>query len=285
VTAVLAQPRTDVNNLFAGVFNFMDQGHIANAAVHSGNETSRVQKLAIASPLGPGAGCGPPLNEDGQPACPVGDWPCYCANGAAPCLPIAAPSCRYTPGCTADDCLPELQVSNATNDTAAWTGFQSGHSVPDIRSFMDVSFQGKTCNAPGSGNNVPEQEVDGPVIDVTNGGNGVGSGTALSTPFGLVQCLWQKQLGCTMEDGKISGFGGTVFSIPIFDLGESCSTNMTGDRPIVGFATVSITNVVVAGNGQTGTRRIEMQTISNSSIGGQPGGACFGTNCQIVMTR
>src|SRR5207244_8241867 len=104
------------------------------------------------------------------------------------------------------------------------------------------------------------QEIDpqeaGDTIRITNGSNGAGS----NGPFELAQCLIGQGAktaggkkcttaptpqGCTIDSstGKITGYGGTVFTIPIFDL-TPCTTSMNQPKPLVGFATVNITSVV-----------------------------------------
>ncbi len=56
---------------------------------------------------------------------------------------------------------------------------------------------------------------------------------------------------------------------------------MNNDRPLVGFATVEITGACVGGE-----KRIDLQVINRSStITGQPGGGCFGTDCSVVLAK
>jgi hypothetical protein len=233
-----------------------------------------VEKLAIAAASGPSAGCNVP--EDS--GCAASDWGCLCTAGVAPCLPIAAPSCQFPPACTGVECqLPNLKVSNDPSDTAAWTGFQGGHSANDVWRFMD---RPPTCNAPGTGDPPDEQSVGGDSIDITNGLASSGANNV----FNLAKCLWENQMGCGVdENGNITSGPGTVFTIPIFDLGDpSCTDQLNGVRPIVGFATIKITNVIVDGD----TKRIDIQTIgSNSGTNPQPGGGCFGTDCRVVLLR
>jgi hypothetical protein len=274
-SAALSIPRVTVQNIFAGIFDFMSNGVLtANADPSAPNSTTQVRKLAIAASLGPSGGCEAPEG------CAVGDWSCYCTNGVAPCLPIAAPSCQFPETCTGSDCqLPTLQVSSNNTDTAAWTVFQhTPASANNIRDFLD---RPPTCNAPGNGSPIPAQDASGTTIDVTNGVNA----NSENGPFGMVKCLWENELGCSIDgNGNIGPGPGTIFTIPVFEL-EPCTTSMTGNYPIIGFATVRIDNVVV-GSGANGARQIQITTLgSNSDTGQAPGGACLGTDCEVVLVR
>lgn len=222
-----------------------------------------VEKIALATLAGPASGCAPPVG------CGANDWACYCSSGSAPCLPISAPDCQFR-----NDQLPTLRVSNAGNDTAAWTGFQSGHSTVEVRPFLD---QGP-CDPPGS-SSVPGDQNAGFVIDVNNG---IAS-SGINNVFDLTRCIFENNLGCadTDNDGKIDGPGGTIFTIPVFDL-DPCETNPTGLQEVVGFATIKITGVVIDGS----TKTIDLQTIArNSGTETRLGGACFGTNCGTLLAR
>jgi hypothetical protein len=55
--AVIAMPRTEVDNIFASVLDFVDGGRIASAALTSSHNVTPVEKLAIAAPSGPSTGC------------------------------------------------------------------------------------------------------------------------------------------------------------------------------------------------------------------------------------
>jgi hypothetical protein len=269
-TAVLVTPQTDVDNLFAGILDFFDNGRLANAAVTSGHAISTIEKVAIAGASGPGAGCQAP------PGCAANDWACFCNAGVAPCLPIAAPSCAFPKPCLENCQLPSLTMGGPQTDTANWHGFQEGHNTNTVRGFL------RHTQCPGSGSYTPpgDQSVfgSGAWVDVTNGVTGSGTGN----PFNMAQCIWQKNLGCAINgDGEITGSGGTVFTIPIYDA-SNCSVPASGHQDLVGFATVRITNVVVQGN----TRRIDLQTLARSTPEAvSSGGGCFGTDCRVVLAK
>jgi hypothetical protein len=229
-----------------------------------GSSQTEVVKQAVAPFSGPASGCAPPGN------CAANDWACYCTNGSAPCLPIAAPDCAFT----TNGQLPSLRVSNSTNDTAAWTGF-SDHDAATIAGLLD---QGP-CNA-SSGAAPPEQSVGASTVDLTNGLSSACA--AQNQAWGLMKCIFDNRLGCsdTNGDGVPDAAGGTMFTIPIFDL-PSCTTSMNQVRPVVGFATVNITNVC-PGN----VRQIDLQTIARTSGTPEPTGAeCFGTDCRVVLVQ
>ena len=135
------------------------------------------------------------------------------------------------------------------------------------------------CQPSGQSNPPPATFVDG-TIDVTNGGNTNGT----KNVFALTECLRANNMGCRVDaNGKIIGSGGTVFQIPIIDFGTpgSCSTNFVQNQTVAGFATVRIDSVP-SGNPRT----VNMTTLSNTTdVNVQSGGACFGTECRIVMAR
>ena len=281
-TAVLAMPHTVVDNIFAGVLDYVSGGTFASAAQPGEDHGhTKVEKLAIALAAGPRDACR-------NPGCTQGDWKCYCEHGVAPCLPIAAPSCQYQ--CSATSCvLPTLTVSSGS-DSAAWTGFSDGANSNNVRTYLSSNTTSGAACGSGNGKAVPVQEV-GSTINVTNGI--AGSGT--TTPFSMVQCLIGQQpqknknsppppppQGCTIDsNGKITGWGGTVFSLPIFDL-DTCTTSMNQSWPLVGFATVQITNVNLTGSPNS----ITLQTVKNTTTSGaSPGGECFQTDCRVTMTR
>lgn len=292
VTGVLAQPKTEVTNLFAGVFNYIAEGRVASAAVTNGNEKSQVQKLAIADASGPGAGCQAPPGS----GCAANDWGCFCDHGVAPCLPITMPSCEFVPpncngvGCT----LPAAQVSSNGNDTAAWTGFQSGHSENTVRGFISP-LGSSACNPPGTGS--ISAQTDGSSVDVTNGISCNANNKSCS--WFLVKCVAgcnaagtqcpgsggaSPPLGCKLDaNGNIiPGQRGNVFTIPIVDMGATCGTNFVGNQPIVGFATVAINSVTVPGNPRT----INFQVVKNTTATQtQGGGLCLGTDCRVTMMQ
>jgi hypothetical protein len=268
-SAVLATPATTVDNLVAGFIDFINaQGQITSAAASGApHATTRITKIAVAAPTGPGAGCLVPAG------CSANDWACYCSKGVPPCLPITAPSCEFPPNCSGAACqLPALKVSNNNNDTAAWTGFDQGHNDAVVRSFL---AQGP-CQPPGQKDVAPPTFVDG-TIDVTNGINANGS----KNVFALTECITTNKLGCKVDgSGKVTGSGGTVFQIPIIDFGTpgSCSTNFNGNQTVTGFATIRIDSVV--------GRVINITTIGNATgVNVQAGGKCFGTECRITMAR
>lgn len=233
-SAVLVTARTTADNLLAGIF---------------GAPTTPVRKLAIASYQGPSSGCDPPEG------CGVSDYTCWCEHNRAPCLPIAVPSCRFPNPCPDTGCdLPFLQVSNSGNDTAAWTGYQLGHNASTVRSFFP-----RECHQ-GFHNDIPGQSVAGNQIDVTNGLNPASDGNV----FGATRCVFENRLGCSDTDGNgvFDGGGGTIFSIPVFDM-TLCTENPTGIYDVVGFAAIDIQNVIIDGS----TKRIDLQAISHMETG------------------
>jgi hypothetical protein len=282
VTAVLATPNTLVDNLFAGVLDWFQNGRLTSAAVGTAHATTRVEKLAVAAPSGPGAGCQVPEG------CSAGDWSCYCSNGVAPCLPITVPSCEFVPpNCNGNGCsLPtNLQVSSSGSDTAGWWT-PSGESTNDqvVRGYM---AQGP-CDPPGRDVPLDSQSVEN-TIGLNNGING----SAQNQPFGLAQCLAglgdpprDQPQGCEVDaNGNIiPGARGTVFQIPIFESPSAdCTANFNQSAPVVGFATIRITNVVI----EPGVPNvIYIDTIKNTETAStQLGGGCFGTDCRVTLTR
>jgi Flp pilus assembly protein TadG len=236
------------------------------AAIGTGQ--TNVRKLAVAAYSGPASGCAPPPDS----GCAPSDWACYCTHGAAPCLPIAAPDCQFS---TAGQ-LPSLTVGPSGNDTAAWTGFQSGSSDNDVRAFLN---QGP-CDAPGSDQTPGNQGVSGSQVNVNNGISA--SCSSSNNVFGLMTCIYNNNLGCrdTNGDGIVDASGGTIFTIPIFHMPD-CSTNMNQSWPLVGFATVNVTGACVGG-----VNRIDLQTIArNSTNPAPPGGDCFYTDCRPILAR
>jgi hypothetical protein len=287
--AVLAMPKTEVTNLLAGVFDGIVDGHIADASQGTDNKHTTVEKMAIAAAVGPAEGCKAPAG------CSTGDWKCYCEHGVAPCLPIAAPSCKYD--CSASTCtLPSLQVSSANSDSAAWTTFDANNApTSKIRDYLNANTAATGCKRCDSkqGEQVQPQQTGGD-LRLTNGSNGSGNGG----PFELAKCLIGQgdpdaggkkcttpptPQGCTFDSttGKINGYGGSVFTIPIFDL-SPCTTQMNQTKPLAGFATVNITSVTIAGS----SKQINLQTLNNTSDTGAPtGGECFRTDCSVALMR
>jgi len=268
--SVLALPNTTVHNLFAGIFDFFQNGRIAAAATGSGNANTAVEKVAVASYSGPATGCTVPAG------CAPNDWSCFCQHGVAPCLPLAAPTCDFPSPCFEGTCqLPPLTVS--PSGTANWTGFQQVASTNNIRAYLN---QGP-CQAPGSASSPGTQSIYGASnqINLTNGINGSGG----SDPFALMQCLYRNNQGCAADaNGNITGPGGTVFQIPIFDYSGCPSNNASGPEPLAGFATVQVTSVVISGN----TKQVNLITINHSDTSESPnGGGCFGTNCRVVLAQ
>jgi hypothetical protein len=277
--AVLAMPHTTVTNLLAGIFDFMQGGRFTStAATGKPNNTTRVEKAAMAASSGPANGCQAP-EECPDPA----DWGCYCDHGVAPCLPIAAPSCEFPPGCNGVDCqLPTLQVASNGSDTAGWTGFAGGANANNVRAFL---AQGP-CDPPGPDAFISPQVI-GPEITLNNGLDGA----ALNQLFGLTQCLAglgapprDQPQGCAVDAGGniIPGQRGPVFTIAIIDSDSAdCTDNFNQSAPIVGFATIEITAVSL------GTpRTIAINTLRNvSSTNTQLGGGCFGTDCRVALVK
>jgi hypothetical protein len=265
-TAVLATPRTGVDNLLAGVFDWVAQGKFLNAAVGTANATTTVEKAAIAVPSGPGVGCAPPAG------CGAMDWSCFCSHGVAPCLPITAPSCAFPTPCAQGTCqLPPLNMGGPKTDTANWHGFQQGHGASTVRSFMEQP----ACPVPGNPSAPGSQSVNGDQswIDLTNG--------VVANAFDAAHCVWQNNLGCSWSNGHISGGGGTVFTIPIF-AATNCSASYSGQQDVVGFATIQITNVIKNGS----KSKLDIVTLSNTSTVLPPaGGGCFGSDCRILLAK
>jgi hypothetical protein len=268
-TAVLATPATDVDNLLAGIFDWVSAGKLQTAAVGTANATTTVEKNAIAVPSGPGVSCSPPAG------CAANDWSCYCSNGVAPCLPIAAPSCAFPTPCAQGTCqLPALKMGGPGTDTANWHGFQSGHNTADVRAYLRQA----PCGT-GPGSSPGEQAVygDSNWVDTTNGVQGTGT----NQPFTVLACILQNNLGCSWNNGEITGAGGAVFTIPIYSA-SNCSSPVSGVQTIVGFSTVRITNV----SGSGSNARIDLQTLSNSTEDPTvAGGGCFGTDCRVVLAK
>jgi hypothetical protein len=201
-----------------------------------------------------------------------------CDNGVAPCLPFAVPSCEFDPpNCDGTSCsLPAgLTVSNNNTDKAAWTGFTEGHADITIRRFLE---QGP-CPVAGQDHPIPPQVI-GPDIDLTNGINSNGSNNV----FAMARCLWTNNQGCKLDDNGqiIPGQRGRVFTIPVFDEESStCTGNLNGQHPIIGWATVVLAQVTT-----DPTRSVTLTVVRNSTETNQQGGAgCFGTECRVTMAR
>lgn len=98
-----------------------------------------------------------------------------------------------------------------------------------------------------------------------------------------MKCLVDNNQGCAADvNGNITGPGGTVFSIPIFNYNGCPSNNASGPQTLVGFATVRITSVVIAGN----TKQVNLVTINHTdTTSPSTGGGCFGTDCRVVLAR
>jgi len=276
-TAVLAIPHTTVENLFAGVFDFMSGGRFTDtAAAGRPNQHTTVERLAVAHASGPGAGCQVPPECAATPT----NWGCYCDHGVAPCLPIAASVCDFPDGCTANNCLPHLTVSNNTNDTACWTGFTGNADANDVRNFMSSG----PCQPPNPGP-IGTQTISS-TISLNNGINTNGN----NNTFDLAQCLaglsaapQNQPQGCALDsDGRIiPGARGTVFTIPIFDKGTTCPQQCNQSGPVVGFATVKVT-----GFNPGPPRTLSIDAVANiTGTENQSGGVCVATDCQVVMAR
>jgi hypothetical protein len=264
-SAVLAAPHTQVQNLLAGIL---------------GSATTSIDKVAVASLTGPSTGCAAPAG------CAGNDWGCFCSHGVAPCLPIAIPSCQFPNPC--DDApgacqLPAVNMGSPSGDTAAWTGFQSGHSTSNIRGYID---QPPACDPNGSYTPPGEQGLFGGnnTIDVTNGVTGNGS----NNPFNVMQCIFNNNLGCSVDsngnfvdgNGSGQGGGGRYFTVPVYN-DSTCASPDTGSQSIVGFATIVITSVAGAAGS---ANQINIQTVSHTSATPSPGGGiCAGTDCGVSM--
>jgi hypothetical protein len=287
-------PHTTVNNILSGVLDYVQNGAMtASAAPGPSHATTSIEKVAVAGFTGPGQGCNVPAG------CTTGDWACYCSQGVAPCLPIGAPSCYYTDPCLDQSCLPALSTS--PNGTAAWVTFGSPPPSPSastVRPYLDHG----SCdpNAAGvSPTPVPTLNAN----ELLNANNGISS-SGKGNVFDLLQCIVGQPVACTRDNdclatntcvggfcsytpqgctadaaGTITGYGGNVFQIPIFDLGTDCSVQPTSNYSIVGFATVRITNVQLGGP-------VSAQTIPHTDTQPtQSGGGCFGTNCELTMAN
>ena len=277
-TAVLAMPHTTVDNLFAGVFDFIVDGRFGNAGGGgTSNGQSPIERLAVAHASGPAGGCQIPKECLATP----NDWGCYCDHGVAPCLPLASSVCDFPDGCTVNNCLPHLTVSNNTNDTACWTGFGAGANDNLIRGFMN---QGP-CNPPGNPGPIDPQTIN-TTISLNNGINSNGNNNV----FDLAQCLAglgsppeNQPQGCAVDSSGhiIPGARGPVFTIPIFDKGTTCPQQCNQSGPIVGFATVKITAYSPGP-----PRTLSIDAIANvTGTENQSGGVCVATDCRVVMVR
>jgi hypothetical protein len=196
----------------------------------------------------------------------------------------------------------------ASNGTAAWAVFGNpppSSSDNNLKPYLDHGG----CVPQGSYSPTPVPPLStGDSLNANNGistsGNGnsfdllqclvgqktpctkdndcLGSNTCLAADLaGNRYCSYSPQ-GCTADaDGNITGYGGNVFSLPIFDLGTgaTCSGQMTSTYPIVGFATVRITSVTLGGP-------VIAQTIPHDdSQVLQDDGGCFGTKCNLTMAN
>ena len=271
-SAVLAMPHTPVNNIVAAVLG-------------SANATTTVTKVAIASLSGQSTGCQEPPGSGCNSAADV--WGCFCSQGVAPCLPIGVPDCQFPNPC--DDgpgqCnLPSFTMGGPGVDTAVWTGFQSGHSITDIRGYLDQGL----CNPPGNYTPPGSQGLFGGnnTIDVINGVGGQGQ----NQPFTLVQCVNDNHYGCSLDgsgniidgNGGALGGGGTVFQVPVFRHAD-CSAPATATQSIVGFATIQLTNVFSDGGSHS---EIDFVSISHTDAVPPPGGGgCFASNCQVLSQQ
>jgi hypothetical protein len=273
--AVLTMPNTPVQNIFAGVFDFIQDGFLTNTAeAGTPNATTTVEKAAVASPAGPATGCALPEGV----SCNASDWQCFCRNGVAPCLPIGVASCEFPVPCFdgPGGCnLPSLTVGGPNSDTAAWTGYQNGHDTPAIRGFLNVPPCGTTAYTPPG-----EQNVfgDNNEIDLTNGVTGNGP----NNPVSMMDCVETNNLGCNIDsEGRITEGPGDVFQIPVFDQ-TTCSTPASGMTPVVGFATVRLRPVTIAGANSS----VRIDTLAHSSATPPTvGGGCFGSDCRITLVQ
>jgi hypothetical protein len=165
-------------------------------------------------------------------------------------------------------------MSDAGEDTAAWTGFQTGSSMNDVRSFFPDR---EPCPHGGSNHDVPEQDANDSSIHVTNG--------ELADAWQTLHCIWEKMLGCkdTDGDGIVDAQGGNIFTIPIFHVEGSngtCEVNFNQSREVVGFATIEIKTVI----NDPGDRLLDIQTLSLTDSTPVFGSNCFGT-CGVAMVR
>src|SRR5262245_3903698 len=277
-TAVLAVPHTTVDDIFAWVFDFISGGQLTTtAAAGTPNRQTTVERLAVAFAAGPSTGCRIPDECAADPT----NWGCWCDHGVAPCLPLSASVCDFPQGCTANNCLPQLTVSNNTTDTACWTGFGNNSSDNVVRSYMN---QGP-CTPNGQTQQVGIQSVGG-TISLNNGINTNGSNNV----FDLAQCMaglgtapQNQPQGCALDaNGNIiPGARGRIFIIPVFDKGTACPQQCNQSGPIVGFATVEVT---AYSPGPPRTLSIVARADA-SNTQNQVGGVCLATDCRIDMVR
>ena len=134
----------------------------------------------------------------------------------------------------------------------------------------------RSCN--GNLPSAPDtQTAGGSQIDLTNGVNGCGQNQAWTR----LACARDNNWGCTVDsNGNINGYGGTGFRVGGLQQTPACSTNPSGNYPLVGFATINLTSAAC----QLATATVIHR---NSSTPTPPpvGAGCYGTDCRVVLVE
>lgn len=164
-------------------------------------------------------------------------------RGGRPTLPIVIGDCNFQQDCFEDSCMPRLTQVPNTDDTSGWTAFFERASASNI-----ISLVPEPC---GEG-----EQVDVWIGDVINLNNG-----QVNSALTAVKCL--------------ADIGMMEHLIPIV----SCQGNFNQSKPILGFATIVIENVVNTG----GNKGIDLHAIFKSDAIGALGGGMFGSgNVSLV---
>jgi Flp pilus assembly protein TadG len=256
--AVKATAHTPVTNLFAGIFDFINNGRLQGTPKGTDFKHTTVARVSIAGFAGKGSGCSAPQG------CSATDVNCWCQRGAAPCLPIAIPSCKF-------DTVVEqgLVVTPSTSDNAAWTTFDDVASTAKLLPLFP-----SPC---GSGAIQEQDAFNGNTINLNNG---IAS-QSQNGPYGAMECVYNHvpPLGCRDDDndGVFDGAGGQIFTVPVFDL-ATCTTNMNQTRTVVGFATI-----VLSGADHT-VPIVTLSSIQHVDTSGDLGGGNFGTG-RVTMVQ
>ncbi len=184
-------------------------------------------------------------------------------------VPLALCDCAFSEDCLGADCQP-VWTHPTWTQTAAWTGFDAGHSTSDIRSFIPSACP-VTGGGPSGGGEPPPELTVGDTIDVTNGTG--------SPPYRLVRCMVCDLGMCTEANPCL---------VPVFDCG-SCPVGPTsGDQTVVGFAEVVIDSFHCTGGGASGSAcpcgtnvqgsvdGMSFRSVFRTTAPGPPGDGNFG---------
>jgi hypothetical protein len=168
-----------------------------------------------------------------------------------PRLPLAIGRCHFTSYEASGSCatMPTLTQAPDGKDGSGWTSLTSDNgSASKARRYLPAD-----CG--GGGEDAPRLRV-GDVIGVMNGQ----ANTLLKT----------------VEDCVAAGHND--FVIPVVDV--DCNGKFNKQRPVVGFATVHVTNVTTKG----GTKGIDVKPICSATTPGEtPGGPDLGTRAAAIV--